>query len=94
MAAFVTLLAAFQHAVVYAGFPERLSVESEEPTARLDALSEKLMRAAKGHPMESEKNADEAEGVEMATSIIKQILTDIRRGFCGSNCADVSAPPS
>lgn len=85
MAAFVSLLAAFQHAVVCAGFPERLTVERKDAAARSDALCETLMRAARGHPMEGTENSDEAEGIEMAVSIIKQILTDIRQGFGGSN---------
>lgn len=94
IAAFVSLLAAFQHAVVYAGFPERLTVtvESKGAAARLDALSDRLMRAARGHPMEGTENSDEAEGIEMATSIIRQIITDVRQGFRGSNRA--AAPPS
>lgn len=90
MAAFVTLLAVFQHAVVYAGFPERLEVDGQDATVRFDALSEKLMRAARGHQTAGAENSDEAEGVEMATNIIKQILTDIRQGFCGSNRAAAS----
>lgn len=94
IAAFVTLLAAFQHAVVYAGFPERLEVEGRDATAQFDALAEKLIRVTEAHQMEGAEKSDEAKGIEMATSIIKQVLTDIRQGFCGSNGATASPSTS
>lgn len=81
MAAFVGLLAAFQHAVVYTAFRERLEVNGKGGSARLDALSKKLIRATEGLPIECIQDSDDSKGTELATCAVRQIIADIRGGL-------------
>ena len=80
MVAFVSLLAAFQYAVLYAAFPERLDANDDSESARLDALSEKIIRVSAGRP-ELILDSDDAKGTEFAIRAIRQIIADIRDGL-------------
>jgi hypothetical protein len=76
-AAVVSLTGALQIAVEMAVFPERLTIEDK--SARLSAVTEKLLRAAKSKPTERISDTDELAGMDAALSLIRNVDETLRR---------------
>lgn len=72
------LTVALQFAVEAAIFPDRLKVDGESKRARLEALTEELIRKAKNALTEGVADTDEASGIAVAIGIIGEIADGFR----------------
>jgi hypothetical protein len=78
LAALASLTTTLQLAIELAIFPERIKVKDESRRARLEALTEELLREAKSTPTESIPETDEAAGMRMTIAIVNDITDRIR----------------
>jgi hypothetical protein len=78
------LTVALQFAVEAAVFPDRLKVDGETKTARLEALTQALLREAKSAITEGVPESDEASGLTAVIAIINEIAGGLRTEIQGS----------
>jgi hypothetical protein len=72
------LTVALQFAVEAAIFPDRIKVDGKTNAARLEALTQALLREAKNAITEGVPDSDEATGLTAVIGIINEIAGGIR----------------